>query len=228
MYNISIRLNTILNFVNKTNTIADIGTDHGIIPYFIIKKNLAKKVIATDINKNIIEKVKNKFKNELTRKESERIDFRVGNGLKTLSYNEANIIIISGMGSDLIKKILFDINKYKFDYLIISPQTKLYEFRKNIINNKLKIIDEDIIEDNKKFYFVFKIKKTFLKLSCKEYDFMFSKKLIYKKNPIYIKFLKSKIVKYQNILNKYNNINYIYKLNETLKILNIMGEKYDI
>ena len=48
----SLRLNEIFNLVDKNSIVADIGTDHGIIPIMLSKFNLAKKIIATDISEN--------------------------------------------------------------------------------------------------------------------------------------------------------------------------------
>ena len=43
------RLQAIINNVT-CRKIADIGTDHAYIPIFLTEKNLADKIIATDIN----------------------------------------------------------------------------------------------------------------------------------------------------------------------------------
>ena len=43
------RLKTVIDNV-KHKKIADIGTDHAYIPIFLAEKNLADRVIATDIN----------------------------------------------------------------------------------------------------------------------------------------------------------------------------------
>lgn len=194
---ISKRLLTILKMINKTETIADIGTDHCIIPLSIIDNNLAKLVIATDINRSIIDKLSKKITGT---KYDGKIDLRCGKGLETVKRDEANIIIITGMGCETILEILEDINNYVFDYLLISPQTKLYDFRKYIINNKMNILDEKIIEENGKYYFIFKICKSDTKVNYKEYEYMFSKILVLEKSKLLKKYILNKINQYENIV----------------------------
>ena len=76
---LSKRLNWILEKVDKCETIMDVGTDHGYIPIYLIKNNIAKKVIASDINKSPLEKAKINAKLENI---SDKIDLRLGGGVK--------------------------------------------------------------------------------------------------------------------------------------------------
>ena len=151
---ISNRLKFIESICDKCDTFADIGADHGYVPYLMLKDNKAKKVIASDIRVKPI----NSAKNNLARFDQNRISFRVGDGLSTIDYDEADGICICGMGYDLIKKILEDIDFYKFKYMIVSPHTKQKEFEKYIDKKKL-FYNLYIIEDNKKTYYIYKIRR---------------------------------------------------------------------
>ena len=44
--------------VDKCECVADVGTDHGYIPIYLIKNNICKRAIASDINKGPVEKAK--------------------------------------------------------------------------------------------------------------------------------------------------------------------------
>ena len=228
MKKIPIRLLTIINILKRTDTITDIGTDHGIIPYYIIKQKLSKKCIATDINKNIILNLKENLSKKLSNEELKKIDLRVGDGLNPIKYNESNVIIISGMGYDLIKKILCNINNYKFDFLIISPQTKIPEFRKFILNKKLKITKEFLIKENNKYYFIFKIKKTILNIKYKDYEYLYSKNLIKERNYLLIEYIEENIKEYKKIFDITNNKKFKEYIDISILTLNKMGVKYDI
>ena len=151
---ISKRLKFIESICDKCNTFADIGTDHGYVPYLMIKNNKAKKIIATDVRQKPI----NTAISNLSKFDNERLDFRVGDGLDVISFDEAEGICICGMGYDLIKKILDKIELYKFKYLIVSPHTKQKEFEK-FINDKKLFYNTYFIEDNKKTYYIYKIRK---------------------------------------------------------------------
>ena len=99
----SLRLKIICDLVDYNSIVADIGTDHGIIPIELSKKSISKKIIATDISKNSLEKLEQKllYNNNIT-----NIDTRVSDGLDCLEEFEVDTIIISGMGGILIKEIL--------------------------------------------------------------------------------------------------------------------------
>jgi len=56
----SLRLKIICDLVDYNSIVADIGTDHGIIPIELSKKSISKKIIATDISKNSLEKLEQK------------------------------------------------------------------------------------------------------------------------------------------------------------------------
>ena len=116
----SLRLNEIFNLVDKNSIVADIGTDHGIIPIMLSKFNLAKKIIATDISENSLNKLKEKLKQN---DNINNIETRVSDGLNSFFEYEIDTIIISGMGGILIKDILntnLDIAKTA-ETLILSP-----------------------------------------------------------------------------------------------------------
>ena len=152
---VSNRLKFIASLCNKCNTFADIGTDHGYVPYLMLKDNKAKKIIATDVRIKPI----NTAKANLSKFDQKRLDFRVGDGLSVIDYDEAEGICICGMGYDLIKNILSNIELYNFRYLIVSPHTKQKEFEKFIIKKGL-FYNLYIIEDNKKTYYIYKIRRS--------------------------------------------------------------------
>ena len=220
MLKISNRLQTIVEMVEKTNVVCDVGSDHGYVPIFLINNNIAKYVIASDINIKPLESMKNNIKCYLDSNKISNIDIRLGQGLNVINKNEADIIIITGMGYDTISEILNNINEYSFKYLILSPQSKYYEFRKYVFNLKLDIINEQIVIDNNKYYFIFKIKKTNKKIIYEnECFYKYGKILLETKNLVLKEYIKKDIFKYNNILKNLNINSKIYsEINNKLKI----------
>ena len=135
------RLECILKYVNA-KTAADIGTDHAYIPIELIKRGLAKKVIAADVRQGPIDIANaNIEKNGLCSK----IETRLGSGLSVLKKGEADTIIIAGMGGELIYDILSaDIETAKASVLILQPMNSQYELRKWLHDNDFSIVSEDI------------------------------------------------------------------------------------
>ncbi|EHL16173.1 hypothetical protein HMPREF9629_01429 [Peptoanaerobacter stomatis] len=152
---ISERLQYIIDVVPILDTIADIGTDHGYIPVNLIKKSKAKKIIASDISKQSLQKakdiiIKNHFEN--------LIDTRLGNGIDILDIDETDGIIIAGMGGILISKILETSYSNKFinkkPVLILQPVQQAKELRYYLYENNFKITDEYVMQENNKIYHI--------------------------------------------------------------------------
>ena len=196
----SLRLKIICNLVDYNSIVADIGTDHGIIPVELSKKSISKKIIATDISRNSLEKLEQKllYNNNIT-----NIDTRVSDGLDCLEEFEVDTIIISGMGGILIKEILeknLHIAKTA-NYLILSPNNSLDVLRKFLFENNFVIDKESDAIENKKYYQIIKVKrgKDFYK---SDLEFLYGKELIKNKSENLKNYLESELKKYSIIIEK--------------------------
>ncbi len=154
---LSKRLNWILEYVDKCNTVMDVGTDHGYIPIYLVKNKIVEKAIASDINKDPLQKAKI---NASLDGVIDKIDLRLGGGLSLLKKNEVQGVIIAGMGGNLIRDILEkDINKVrKLDYLILQPAQNPEVLREYLYNSNYEILNEDLCFDEGQFYELFKVK----------------------------------------------------------------------
>lgn len=195
---LSKRLQTIADFVKKGAVVADIGTDHAHIPIYLIKNNIISKAYACDINKGPLEKAKENINYYGVK----NIELRLSNGLEKLKTDEADTVIIAGMGGELITDILergrrfFDTER-KF---ILSPHTKIDEVRKYLLSNGFEITKEDMCIDEGKFYTVMEAKYTENKEMYSEAELLYGKYLIENKHPVLLRFLKKEEAKYISIL----------------------------
>ena len=135
------RLKTIADLIEENSKIIDVGADHGLLDIYLSKyKNCT--CLATDISPKCIERaILNSIKYKTT------ILTKVNNGLENLILND-EIIVISGMGTRLIKKIL---NKDIKNDLIISSHTNIEELKEFLANKKYKIINEIKIKEKKEY-----------------------------------------------------------------------------
>jgi Predicted SAM-dependent methyltransferase len=154
---LSLRLKTIASMVDKCECVADIGTDHGYIPMYLIKKVVCRKAIASDINKGPVEKAKFNVRIEDLQ---DKVDCRLGAGLSTLKKGEAQGIVIAGMGGNLIRDIIEDkIDIFKeAEFAILQPVQNPEVLREYIYTKGYKIVDEELCIDENKFYEIIKIK----------------------------------------------------------------------
>lgn len=199
---LSKRLMKIASYVDNCKTIADIGTDHGYIPIYLVKNNICEKAIASDINKGPIEKATTNVRFEGL---SKNIKCLLGPGLKPIKHREADGVIIAGMGGNLTRDIILeDLEKVKlYDFLILQPAQNPEILREYLYNNNFEIINEDLIFDEGKFYELFKVKYNNNPKKINIEDEIFyevSPILLENKNDLVDSYIKSKIERYENIL----------------------------
>lgn len=139
------RLDMILQNV-KSDSVADIGTDHAFIPIALAKRGI--RVIATDANAGPLIAAKNNIE-----KYGLDITLLQGYGLAPLKSDEVREIIIAGMGGDLIKAIISnDIEKAQKVRLLLQPMNSQSELRLFLMQNGFKIEAEDLAKEGRKLY----------------------------------------------------------------------------
>ncbi|MCR1971564.1 class I SAM-dependent methyltransferase [Clostridium cochlearium] len=198
---ISLRLKSIASMVDRCDVCVDIGTDHGYIPIYLIDNHICNRVIATDINKEPLNRAK---ENVTKRRYSDKVDFRLGSGLNTIDKNEADVAIIAGMGGNLIKEIIGEnIEKFKsFKYLIVQPVQNVDVLRKYIYSKGFDIIEEKICIEDDKFYEIIKIKYNSVIIEEEDIFYEVSKYLYERKDEKLKKFIEYKIKTYEKVYSK--------------------------
>lgn len=199
---LSKRLKRIAEHVDKCESVADIGTDHGYIPIYLVKEGICKKAIASDINKGPIEKAKVNVTFEGV---SDKVKCLLGPGLNPLKVGEVNGVILAGMGGNLTRDILLaDMDKVKkYDFIILQPAQNPEVLRAFLYKNDYEIIDEDLIKDEGRFYELFKVKynENSEKLVFEdELEYEVSPLLREKGHPLFKEFIEEKINKCETIL----------------------------
>lgn len=204
---LSPRLKTIADLVNKDSIVADIGTDHGYIPVYLIENNVAKKVIAADINEGPL---KSAISYINKKKLANKIDTRLGDGLGVIEPNEVDTVIIAGMGGILISDIL-DASKSVTDTInsfILQPMIAAEDLRRYLYMNNYKITNERLSREDNRIYEVIYVEHG-KDLIEDDIYFEIGKRLLEKKDPLLPFFIEKKISKYDNILNSIQSNNSI-------------------
>lgn len=158
MNKLSIRLETIASLVPLGARVCDIGTDHGYLSIYLKQQNIAKSVIATDLNeKPLFSAKKNILESGVT-----GIDLRLGNGLSPIEKDEVDAVIIAGMGGEVISGILANCDWIKNDKitLILQPTTSADFLRRYLNENGFEIKNEKAVSENRKLYSVMVVNYT--------------------------------------------------------------------
>ncbi|WP_129596809.1 tRNA (adenine(22)-N(1))-methyltransferase [Anaerophilus nitritogenes] len=191
------RLLAITKFVKKGSVVADIGTDHGYIPVYLVTNNISKKVFATDVNEGPLNSAKETIKEHCLEK---YIETRLGTGLIPIKPYEVDTVIIAGMGGLLIRDILkndLDLTK-SIKKFILQPMVAQEDLRKWLIQNHFKIIDEKLEKEDHRIYEIMVVENGEQIVEDGIY-YKIGKKLIENKDPLLEVFIQKHIQKQKNI-----------------------------
>lgn len=152
---VSYRLKQVAELVTEGYRVADIGTDHGYVPLYLLKNQKIPYAIAVDVSPGSLDKAR---ENAVRFGLSERMDCRLADGLSQLQPGEADCIIICGMGGILMRRILDDGREVALSAkeLILSPHRNPELIEEFLQNNGFRIDVDTVIEDKKKRYRIFK------------------------------------------------------------------------
>lgn len=184
---LSERLKCVMGMVTPGLSVADIGCDHGYLSIYLIKNNIAKSVIACDVNAGPLEACK---KNAFIYEVYDKIDYRISDGLDAINPGEVESVVMAGMGGRLMSRILEDAMD-KLDSvkeLVLQPQSEISMLRKFVMDNGFMIISESMVCEEDKYYPVFKAVKG-RNIWEEELYLRYGKILLREENPVLHQFL---------------------------------------
>ena len=155
-------------------------------------------MIALDINKGPLERAR---MHVIGHGLKGQIETRLSDGLKNVKPGEVDTMIAAGMGGGLVIKILNDSREVvdQLTYCILQPQSEIAKVRKYLAKNQLKIVDEDMVEEDGKFYPMMKVVHGEPE-KYEEYEYIYGKKLLEKKHIVLEKYLLREQCAKQSIL----------------------------
>ena len=153
------RLLKIASLVSEGKRVADIGTDHGYIPVYLLNKGTVPFAILADVNKGPLENARKEVRHN---KLSDKTDLRLGSGIEVLNKGEVDEVIIAGMGGILISELLEAKKEvsHSVDKLILQPMQAQEELRKYLLNNGYEILDEVLVQEDFRVYEIIVAKYT--------------------------------------------------------------------
>lgn len=148
---LSLRLQTVVNYIPQGFRLADIGSDHAYLPCHVVSKGTVPFAIAGEV----VEGPYNSAVKQVQQEGLEaKISVRLGNGLEVINSGEVDCITICGMGGTLISNIL-DRGKSKLQEikrLILQPNIGSSSLRRWLLENDWMLINEDIVAEDGKVY----------------------------------------------------------------------------
>ncbi len=193
---LSKRLEAVASFVTEGNRVVDVGTDHGYVPIYLVQTGKVPYAIAMDINKGPLLHANDNIKRFGLEK---NIETRLSDGLSAYNLQEADSVIIAGMGGGLMIDILSDsIDKWRDMELILSPQSEIELVRRFLCDNHMHIIKETMLIDEGKYYTIMKAVSGECQYNNVE-EYRYGKLLLKEQNETLHKFLKWELEKKEQI-----------------------------
>lgn len=149
---LSPRLQCVADYVQTGARFADVGTDHGFLPAWLLQTGRIKSAIASDIRPGPLESARYTAERyEL----AGRIDFRLCAGLDGIRADEADTVAIAGMGGETIIEIL---RRARWDWngvtLLLQPMSRAELLRPWLAGNGFAIEAERLTRDRGILYTV--------------------------------------------------------------------------
>ena len=212
---LSLRLRSIADMVSPTTQVMDVGCDHGFLSIYLIQQGIAKSALAMDVRTGPLEAAKQHVKEAGLEAQIECI---LSDGLhKAPMPKEDATLVIAGMGGPLILRILEECPDIRdgFKELILSPQSQIDEFRAGLREQKLRIVDENMVYDEGKYYTIVRCIPNQSDTSYIEFDSdgdvnrqlcdKYGPVLLAQKNPVLLQYLKYEMGLLEDVCSRLNS-----------------------
>lgn len=164
---LSKRLEACLQYTEGFVKLADIGTDHALLPIVAVQRGNVLNALAID----------NKFgpyiqarTNILKYQVADKVKVLLGDGLEKID-DEVDVVVISGMGGELIMKILSSYPHKNIKRFILQPNNNVPFIRKQLELIQFQLVDELVLEDQGKIYELLVIEPGQMSLTEQEIEF---------------------------------------------------------
>lgn len=148
------RLQMVADLVPDGAKLADIGTDHAYLPAVLMLEGKISTAIAADLRQGPLERAKATVQNYGLQG---KISFRLCDGLKGIKPEEADTVVIAGMGGETISMILEAApwTRERGTKLVLQPMSSMLELRIWLEKNGYQIQSEHLAQEGNTIYTAF-------------------------------------------------------------------------
>ena len=200
---VSARLLRAAGMVTPGLRAADVGCDHGYVAIYLRLKGISPFCICTDINEGPLRRADE----NIAKYGAEGIETRLCDGLKGIGPHEAESIIITGMGGELICRILLDGNETvsAAKEMILGPQSEPEKVRNLVYRLGFGVTDEEFLLDEGKYYTLIKAENRGRRMENEsaapgETEMLYGPVLLGKRDPVLKEYLENEAVRLRKTL----------------------------
>ncbi|MGN0570222.1 MAG: tRNA (adenine(22)-N(1))-methyltransferase [Candidatus Fimenecus sp.] len=153
MLKLTNRLQLVADCVNPCDSMADIGTDHAYLPVWCLLNGKARSAVAADINPKPLSNARKTVEEyEL----NDKITLRLSDGLKNITADEVQEIVVAGMGGNQIADMISQTPWLRDQsiHLVLQPMTHFEDVRRALCENGFVIESEQTTAEGERLYVV--------------------------------------------------------------------------
>lgn len=151
---LSHRLRLIADLVPQGARLADIGTDHAYLPVWLLLEGRIPSAIAADLREGPLARARETAGHYGV---TDKISFRLCDGLTGIRAEEADVISIAGMGGETIAAILEQAPWTRMRQMLLQPMTSFPDLRLWLQEHDYTIEKESICREGKRLYSVWSV-----------------------------------------------------------------------
>jgi len=172
------RLLCAAELVREGAVLADVGTDHGYLPIYLILSGKIKRAILSDINEGPLDSAR---ANAASSGVSQYVELVLADGAEALVDKGATDYAILGMGGELIARIIEDAPHLKSGgiSLILQPMSRPEALREKLFNSGFSVLREVYCSDSGKYYVVILARYTGERTEYSDVDLAFGKEDVF-------------------------------------------------
>lgn len=160
------RLTAVAKAVPVCGTAADIGSDHGLLPLYLLENGVCGRVIVTDISAPSLQKAMDLF---AERGRSSQAEFICCDGLSALE-EVPDAVVIAGMGGLETIKILREAQRLP-QFLVLQPMRNIPDVRRAVVDLGYRVESDRVVYSRGKYYSVLSLRTGSERLTELEEEF---------------------------------------------------------
>lgn len=150
------RLETIARQVPQGSILADVGTDHGLLPVWLLLEGRISYAIASDLREGPLSRARETVEQHGV---TDRVSLRLCDGLAGIEAGEADVVSIAGMGGETIAAILEQAPWTRENtLLLLQPMTSFPDLRQWLLDHGYTVEQETICQEGSRMYTILTVR----------------------------------------------------------------------
>lgn len=145
---LSKRLTTIAKMVPSHKVVFDVGSDHALLPCYLIEEGISELVYAGDNKEGPLNSAITNIKIHHL---EDKVKTVLSDGLDKVS-DDVEVVVIAGMGYHTATAIMDKADLSKYALIIVQVNKNVDLLREYISSHNYLIVDEDVIFEDDKYY----------------------------------------------------------------------------